>query len=97
GVGKTVVSWAILAAFAARGHHVAALKPCETGDGDDAHRLIAATGRSFSLTEVSPFRFPLPTSPQVAAQAAGARVDLDQIALAYTRLASGAELTLVEG
>jgi len=97
GVGKTVVSCALVAAFARRGRRVAVMKPCETGGGDDAQRLIAASGRSLPLDDVSPYRFPLPASPEVAAQTANARIELATIRAAYDRLTADAQLTLVEG
>jgi dethiobiotin synthetase len=97
GVGKTVVSTALVAAFARRGLRVAPMKPCETGDGDDAQRLIAASGRPWPLDDVSPFRFPLPASPEVAARAAYTRVHIDEIRTAYARLTRDADLAIVEG
>jgi dethiobiotin synthetase len=97
GVGKTMVSCALLAAFSRRGLTVAAMKPCETGDGDDAERLIAASGRPLPFSEVSPFRFPLPASPEVAARAAGGRVELSTIERCYRALFSDADFMLVEG
>jgi dethiobiotin synthetase len=97
GVGKTVVSCALVAAFVRRGLRVAPMKPCETGDGDDALRLIAASGHAWPLTDVSPFRFSLPASPAVAARAEGASVSLEPIRQAYARLTRDADLALVEG
>ena len=64
GVGKTLVSCSLAAAFAQRGHAVGVMKPCETGDGDDAARLIAATGRPLPLADVSPYRFRCPPRPR---------------------------------
>lgn len=97
GVGKTMVSCALVAAFGRRGLRVAPMKPCETGDGDDAARLIAASGRVLSLDDVSPFRFALPASPEVAAAHAHGTVELSRIRAAFTRLTRDAELALVEG
>src|SRR5258708_290814 len=82
GVGKTVVATALIAAFVRRGLRVTPMKPCETGGGGDAERLIAASGRDLALDEVARHRFGMPASPEVAARAAGARVDVDQIACA---------------
>ncbi len=97
GVGKTVVSCSLAAAFARRGHTVGVMKPCETGDGDDAARLIAATGRPLPLGDVSPYRFALPASPEVAALAAGATIDLTRILESFETIARGSDMTLVEG
>ncbi|HZS38573.1 MAG TPA: dethiobiotin synthase [Polyangia bacterium] len=97
GVGKTTVACALLAAFARRGRVVAAMKPCETGGGDDAQNLAAATGRALDGALVCPYRFPLPASPEVAAAEAGATVELAPIRDAFARLTCDAELALVEG
>jgi dethiobiotin synthetase len=98
GVGKTTVACALAAAFARRGHVVAAMKPCETGGGDDAERLRAATGRTLDPELVCPYRFRLPASPEAAAHAERApHVDISHISRAYARLVAGAERALVEG
>jgi dethiobiotin synthetase len=97
GVGKTTVGCALAAAFARRGRAVAVMKPFETGDGDDAARLAAATGRALDLARVGPYRFPLPASPEVAARAAGATVELSTVKRAFAEISDGAELILVEG
>jgi dethiobiotin synthetase len=97
GVGKTMVACAIAAAFARRRMRVGVMKPCETGGGDDAVNLIAATGRSLAMEDVSPFRFALPASPEVAALAAGGTVRLDRIGECYARLARNADVMIVEG
>ncbi len=97
GAGKTTVALALIAAFRARGQVVAAMKPCETGGGDDAERLRAATGRALDPQLVCPFRFPLPASPEAAAHAAGGRVDVERIRDAAAALARDADVLLVEG
>jgi dethiobiotin synthetase len=97
GVGKTTVACALLAAYARRGHAVVAMKPCETGGGDDALNLAAATGRALDPALVCPYRFPLPASPEAAAAAAGATVDVARITDAFARLTCDADLALVEG
>jgi len=97
GVGKTTVSSALLAACARRGLRVAALKPCETGGGSDAERLRWATGRTLDPDLVSPYRFPLPASPEAAAAAAGDHIDFARIRAAFDTLSDDADLCLVEG
>jgi dethiobiotin synthetase len=97
GVGKTFVACALLRAAVRRGLRVAAMKPCETGDGDDGARLIAATGRALDPALARPYRFKLPASPEVAARAEDATVEVDRIATAFAALSADADLTLVEG
>jgi dethiobiotin synthetase len=97
GVGKTWVACALIRAAVRRRLRVAAMKPCETGDGDDGARLIAATGRALDESLARPYRFALPASPEVAARAEGSFVDVERIASAYARLAADADFTIVEG
>ena len=97
GVGKTTVATGLVRAFADRGQKIAVMKPCETGDGDDAARLIAASGRSLDPQLVNPYRFPLPAAPEIAARRAGARIELGLIERAYRTLSGEADLTVVEG
>jgi dethiobiotin synthetase len=97
GVGKTTVACGLVSSLVKRGHKVGVMKPCETGDGDDHRRLMAATGRALDPALVCPYRFPLAASPETAARAAGSPIDLDKIAADYHRLASDADLMLVEG
>jgi dethiobiotin synthetase len=97
GVGKTMVARALAGAAARRGLRVAVMKPCETGDGDDAERLIAATGRPLDLELVRPYRFSVPASPEVAAEAAGETIEIRRIEQAFAQLSADADLTIVEG
>jgi len=97
GVGKTTISCALLSAWR-RSHRVAAMKPCETGGGDDAERLIAACGRPLAPSLVRPYAFPLPASPEAAAAEAQAPyVDIGNIRNCLAKLSDEAELVLVEG
>jgi dethiobiotin synthetase len=97
GVGKTTVSCALLSAWS-RSHRVAAMKPCETGGGDDAERLMAACARRLDPSLVRPYAFPLPASPEAAAAQAGAPyVDIGNIRSCFAQLGDEAELVLVEG
>lgn len=97
GVGKTTISVALVATLREAGLRVAVMKPCETGGGDDAARLTAATGRELDPDLVNPYRFALPAAPEVAARREGARVDLAHLARCYRALAKEADVILVEG
>jgi dethiobiotin synthetase len=98
GVGKTTVSCALLSAWRRAGRRVAAMKPCETGGGDDAEKLIAACGRPLDPSHVRPYAFPLPASPEAAAvQAKAPYVNIGNIRACLARLGDEAELVLVEG
>jgi dethiobiotin synthetase len=89
GVGKTVLSAALVAAIAARGEEVRAYKPVVTGLDDPAeitargvwppdHELLAAVA-GMDPAEVSPLRFGPAVSPHLAAQLAGDPIDPAQL------------------
>lgn len=98
GVGKTTVSRALVSAWAARGLRVGVCKPCETGGGDDAELLLAASARTdLPLSHVRPFAFPLPASPEAAARADGTTLEPEALVAAVRRVAASSDFTLVEG
>jgi dethiobiotin synthetase len=97
GVGKTFIACALLRAAVRRGLRVSAMKPCETGDGDDGAQLIAACARPLDEALARPYRFRLPASPEAAAHEVGATIDVDALEAAYTQLAADAAITVVEG
>ncbi len=89
GVGKTILSAALVAAIAAGGEEVRAYKPVVTGLDDEAeiaargvwppdHELLAAVA-GMDPAEVSPLRFGPPVSPHLAAQLAGEPIDPAQL------------------
>jgi dethiobiotin synthetase len=102
GVGKTLISCALLHAFAAQGKKVAGMKPVAAGcdeDGlnDDVKKLRAATNIFASLGQINPYSFLRPVAPHIAAQHAGVSINLDRIFESYKELASQAEVVIVEG
>jgi dethiobiotin synthetase len=85
GVGKTILSAALLAAMVDEGEPVRAYKPVVTGLEDPAeiaarghwppdHELLAAAAR-MDPGEVSPLRYGPAVSPHLAAQLAGEPID----------------------
>jgi len=101
GVGKTVVACAIVRGLRRRGEVVRVMKPVETGVGErgplDAIALDRAAGHTDPLGDVCPLRFALPAAPNVAARAAGGRVETPMIRTAWARLVSRGGLLVVEG
>lgn len=101
GVGKTVVASAILATLAADGYRVAPMKPAETGvdpgEGGDAGRLLRAAKSSLGVDAVSPFRYPEPCAPMVAADREGRPVLLDVLDRRLAALEEAHEVVVVEG
>lgn len=101
GVGKTVVSSALVRGLRARGLDVGAMKPVETGVDErgplDARALWSAAGELDPLELICPQRFALAAAPLVAARAEARVVELDPIHDAFARLSARHALLVVEG
>ena len=105
GVGKSLVSAALLQAFATRGMQVAGMKPvasgCRVVDGelrnDDADMLSEVATVSAPYATVCPYRFEPPIAPHIAAGLVGQTIDRSVILARYHELARLAELVVVEG
>jgi dethiobiotin synthetase len=105
GVGKTVAASALVHRLRREGLRVAGMKPvasgCErTSDGlrnEDALALQAASDPHPDYADVNPYALEIPTAPQLAARAAGIRVDPVMLLAAHARLAARADLVVVEG
>jgi dethiobiotin synthetase len=106
GVGKTLVSCALLRALARRGHRVGVYKPAETGvpedeagelRGEDCARLAVAAGQDQVLSSVAHALYPIPAAPLVAAEAAGESIDPDGLVRRFEGLAGRYEAVWTEG
>jgi dethiobiotin synthetase len=94
GVGKTLVSCALLHALAGRGLRVVGMKPLAAGAerlagklrNDDAVALQAASNVSAPDDLVNPYCFAPPIAPHIAAAEAGVEIALDRIEHAYRGL-----------
>lgn len=105
GVGKTLVSQALITAYARRGTRVAGMKPVASGclptpsgmRSTDAEALMHAANVAADYHDVNPYVFAPPTAPQLAASEAGVRIEIEVIRNCYERLAQRAERVVVEG
>lgn len=105
GVGKTLVSTALLHAWRRRGHAVAGMKPVASGAAvtpqglrnEDALALQAAASRDWPYEVVNPYVFAPPIAPHLAAAEAGVTVGLEAIARSLQTLRSAADVVVVEG
>jgi dethiobiotin synthetase len=103
GVGKTILSAALLAAMAAGGERICAHKPVVTGIDDRPqtdwpadHELLASVA-GMRPEEVAPLRYGPAVSPHLAARLAGETIDpADSIARARAAGTGGGTL-IVEG
>ena len=105
GVGKTVVTAAILAWLKDRTVSAGVMKPIETGvdpecssaANSDALFLMECGSIPDDLSEVSPIRLKAPASPFQAARMENRALDSSTLLTAYRTLASRYEWMLVEG
>jgi dethiobiotin synthetase len=105
GVGKTLVSAALLRAWRQRGRAVAGMKPVASGstptpDGwhnEDALTLQAESSRPWPYGAINPYAFEPPIAPHIAAAEAGVEVDLDRLRSCFQVLQGATEVVVVEG
>ncbi|MBY0576644.1 MAG: dethiobiotin synthase [Gallionellaceae bacterium] len=102
GVGKTLISCALLHAFAAQGKRVVGMKPVAAGCDDneqheDVKQLLAASNVLASKGQVNPYCFSPAVAPHLAAQFAGVSVNLERIATSFSELVRQADVVIVEG
>lgn len=105
GVGKTLVSCALLLRLRAQGHSAAGFKPVAAGAervgdalrNDDALLLQAASTPGLDYAAVNPWCFEPPIAPHLAAREAGVELRLDALDAAHARLAARHDRVVVEG
>jgi dethiobiotin synthetase len=106
GVGKTVVSTALLAAANQRGLTTAAMKPIATGcrqtaeglRNDDALALQEVISQNLSYQQINPIALEPAIAPHIALQQAGQTVTVDRLATyCRTVLTMAAECVVIEG
>lgn len=102
GVGKTLISCALLHGFAAQGKLVAGMKPVAAGcnidnQNEDALQLLAAGNVAVSYGLINPYCFQPEIAPHIAAQHEGIEIRFARITEAYKKLAALADAVIVEG
>ena len=105
GVGKTLVSAALLRAWRQRGRSVAGMKPVASGSvataeglrNEDALALQAESSRRWPYETINPYAFEPPIAPHIAAAQAGVEVRIDPILYNFQNLKGSAETVVVEG
>jgi len=105
GVGKTLVSCALLRAYSARGLRAVGMKPVAAGArleagrlvNDDVTALAAAGNVSASVDLVNPYCFTPAIAPHIAAARAGVTIEPGRVSRAYRALAGLADRVVVEG
>lgn len=102
GVGKTLISCALLHGFAAQGKRVAGFKPVAAGcdedeHNDDAKALRAASTMQLTYGQVNPYCFRHAIAPHLAARHSGVRIELKRMLTSYRELAGQSDEVIVEG
>jgi len=101
GVGKTRVACILLRAFAATGARTIGMKPVaagsERGRWEDVEALAQASSVQAPGALRNPYAFEPAIAPHIAAELAGARIDIDTILRAYRALTERADVVVVEG
>jgi dethiobiotin synthetase len=105
GVGKTLVSAALLHALARAGHRVVGMKPVAAGlvrqgevwVSEDVLQLRAASNVAVPPELDNPVALPEPLSPHLAAARAGRPVAVAELLAAQRALLKRADVVLVEG
>ena len=101
GVGKTLVSCALLYAFAAEDTAVIGMKPvaagCEDGRWMDVELLMAASTVSAPCKLINPYGLLPPLAPHIAAKQANIEIDPTIIRNAFFELQKISEMLIVEG
>jgi len=94
GVGKTWLACA-LAKDLSREKRVVAIKPIETGGGDDGEMLAMATGQASPKKALVTLKEPL--TPALAADREGVKLDFDDLVARVRDAAKDADVVIVEG
>ena len=102
GVGKTLISCALLHGFAAQGKRVVGMKPVAAGCADDSQhedvrQLRAASNVLASGGQINPYCFAQAVAPHLAARFVGIRINFARIVESFSELNAQADVVIVEG
>lgn len=108
GVGKTVLSAALLLRAKEEGRRAVYMKPVQTGcEPDDGRRCAPDVDTCYRLSgmprpaeedrDISPYRLLMPASPHLAAAREGVTISLDRIMDSFHNLQSRHDRIIVEG
>ena len=102
GVGKTLISCALLRGFTAQGKRVVGMKPVAAGCDDrdqneDVRQLRAASNILASGGQINPYCFAQAVAPHLAARFVGVRINFARILESFSELNAQADGVIVEG
>lgn len=105
GIGKTLITCALLHLCRRHGLGAVGMKPVAAGAierngnevNEDVHAILAASSVQADRTQVNPYLFSEPIAPHIAAANCGTFIDPGRILDCYRRLAEQADVVFVEG
>jgi dethiobiotin synthetase len=105
GVGKTLVSAALIHSMRNVNVRVSGMKPIASGcietdhglKNEDADMLLQASNVDAEYDLICPYRFLPPIAPHIAAQGQGTVISIEHIMECYHRLQSSSDKIVVEG
>jgi len=105
GVGKTLVSAALVYRLAQAGFKAAGMKPVAAGCvmqggqlvSDDVEQLRAAGNVELALAVINPYAFAPPLAPHIAARQAGVAIELAMVKEAFLAASQAVDALVVEG
>ena len=105
GVGKTLITAALLHALAKTGLRVTGMKPIAAGaeliDGElwneDVAMLAAASNTNLPRELTTPYLLREPAAPHIAAQLENVKLDMQQLLDCYQQIAQQSDCVIVEG
>lgn len=105
GVGKTLISKALVDYFVSTGIRVSGMKPVAAGAiqvqeewrNDDAELLLEAMNTPFTYAQMNPYVFDEPIAPHIAAKHQGVVVETTVLDHAFNVLLEGSDKVIVEG
>lgn len=105
GVGKTLITSALISLLAEKGLRVAGMKPVASGSrvtdqglrNEDAEMLMAHSNLLLDYALINPYVFTAPISPHIAAQVTGQKIVISRIVDNYNVIRQQADVVLIEG
>jgi dethiobiotin synthetase len=105
GVGKTIITAALIRACTLLGFRTCGMKPIETGCLREGDRLIPSDGTFIktiahmedAINHITPCCFEKPLAPLPASEIEGTQVDFEKIGKAYAELSQKYDVVIVEG
>jgi len=102
GVGKTLISCALLHKFSVQDRRTVGMKPVAAGWNADGHnedvlQLLAAGNVAVDYGSINPYCLQHAIAPHIAARRASVLIDLSIITKSYQKLAAQADVVIVEG